>query len=124
MSHYLRRKFVCERLRLALSTSYRVVGKAYGSLISEDDVVEMLNRSRNEAQPALRYLPSDLMTPAEIAAIPDIAESGITERDIVNWTRRTRNPVPCFRMNSRQRRIRRSAFLEWIDRSSRIRRCR
>lgn len=49
---YLRRQIVCERLRLAVSTSYKVVGSAYGSRICSDDVLELLNRSRNDTQEA------------------------------------------------------------------------
>jgi len=123
MSHYLRRQIVCERLRLAPSTSYRVVGTSYGVLISEDDVVELLNRSRNESQEVVRYLPSDLMTPDEIAAIPDVAGVGATAHEIVNWTKRKRNPAPCWRLNSHTRRISRASFVEWLERTCRIRRC-
>lgn len=119
---YLRRQTVCDRLRLALSTSYKVVGSAYGSRISSDEVLELLNRSRNETQEVLRELPSDLMTPAEIAALPEIAGSEITEREIVNWTKRSRNPAPCFRLNKQTRRIRRSSFMRWIEERSKIRR--
>ena len=119
---YLRRQTVCERLRLALSTSSKVVGSAYGSRISSDEVLELLNRSRNETQEVLRELPSDLMTPAEIAALPEIAGSEITEREIVNWTKRARNPAPCFRLNKQTRRIRRSSFMRWIEERSKIRR--
>lgn len=122
MNHYLRRKLVCERLRIALSTSYRIVGATYGDLIGENVVVKLLNDCRNESQEVLRQMPSDLMTPAEVAAIPDIAESEISERDILNWTKRRRNPVPCFRLNKHTRRIRRSAFLAWISGASRVRR--
>ena len=92
------------------------------SLGGGDDVLELLNRSRNDTQEVLCDLPSDLMTPAEIAALPEIAESEITEREIVNWTKRRRNPAPCFRLNKQTRRIRRSSFLRWIEESSRIRR--
>lgn len=119
---YLRRQIVCERLRIALSTSYKVVGTAYGSRVCSDEVLELLNRARNESQEVLSELPSDLMTPAEIAALPEIAGSDITEREIVNWTKRLRNPAPCFRLNKQTRRIRRSSFLRWIEESSRIRR--
>ena len=119
---YLRRQLVCERLRMALSTSYKVVGSAYGARICSDDVLELLNRSRNESQEVVSELPSDLMTPAEIAALPEIAESDISERDVVNWTKRTRNPAPCFRLNKQTRRLRRSSFMRWIEQSSRIRR--
>ena len=122
MSHWLRRSTVCERLRLAPSTSYRVVGSAYGARISEDDVVSLLNHSRNETQAVVRYLPSDLMRPGELAAIPEVAESEITEREIVNWTKRTRNPAPCFRLNKHTRIISRAAFIAWLDSSSRIKR--
>ena len=119
---YLRRQIVCDRLRIALSTSYKVVGSAYGSRICSDDVLELLNRSRNETQEIVCELPSDLMTPAEIAAIPEIAESDISEREIINWTKRLRNPAPCFHINKQTRRISRSSFLRWIEGTSRIRR--
>lgn len=119
---FLRRQIICERLRIALSTSYKVVGSAYGSRVCSDEVLELLNRARNESQEVLSELPSDLMTPAEIAALPEIAGSDITEREIVNWTKRLRNPAPCFRLNKQTRRIRRSSFLRWIEETSRIRR--
>lgn len=122
MDHYLRRSVVCEHLRLSLSTSYKLVGTGYGTRISENDVVELLNRSRNESQKVLKALPSDILTPAELAAIPDVAASDISERDILNWTKRKRNPAPCFRINKQTRRIQRSSFLNWLDETSKVRR--
>lgn len=119
---YLERSLVCERLRIAPSTSYKVVGTSYGPRISSDDVLDLLNRSRNATQEILCDIPSDLMTPAEIVALPELDGSGIREHDVKNWTKRLRNPVPCFRLNKQTRRIRRSSFLRWLDETSRIRR--
>ena len=123
MTHYLTRERICERLRIAVSTSYKLVGSAYGSRISSDEVVTLLNRSRNETQDVLTDLPSDLLTPAEMAAVPEIAAREISEREIVNWTKRKRNPAPCFRLNKQTRRIRRSSFMAWMDATTRLRRC-
>jgi predicted DNA-binding transcriptional regulator AlpA len=120
MANYLTRKFVCERLRLSRWQSYQIVGSSYGSRISSDDVLDILNRSRRGQAELLRWLPHDLLTPEELSA--ELAESGISTRELLNWTRRTRpNAVPPhFRLTRRTIRFSRSSFMEWLDARSRL----
>lgn len=114
MYHYLRRKLVCERLRIAASTSYKILGA--GRFVRSDDILELLNRSRRGPQEVLTEIPSDLRTVREIAS--DLAESGITEKDIRAWSHRKMNPPPFFRINKQHRLFRLSAMLDWLDAQS------
>lgn len=122
MAHYLKRKFVCERLRLSQWQSYQIVGSSYGSRINSDDVVSILNRCRRGIPQAFDslYIPHDLLTPDELSA--ELAESDISVRELLNWTRRT-NPKaipPHFRFTSRTIRFPRGLFMQWLDARSRL----
>lgn len=121
MGHFLPRETVNERLRLTMSaTSYRIVpSTGYGNRINTDRVVELLNGSRRGDIPAASELPSDLLTPEELAALPELAESAITPREILAWARRTRDPLPHYRLNSHTRRYPRAAALAWMERKFR-----
>ena len=55
----LKRQLICERLRLGLRSSYRVVPPSRLSLISSDEVLEVLNRARRGGMKPLRDIPSD-----------------------------------------------------------------
>lgn len=125
MAYYLKRKLICDRLRLTLRTSYDLVGCAYGPLVSSDDVIALLNRARREARDAftppsqpLDYIPSDLLTPDELAA--ELKESGITARDLWNWAHRKKNIAPHFRLAQRTIRFSRKIFGDWLDARSRL----
>lgn len=120
MASYLKRDFVCSRLRLNGSTSYDIIGTAYGPLISSDDVLSLLNRARRAIPDPIPFIPSDLATPDEMAADPSLAESGITAHDLFNWTRRTKNQAPHFRLTRKCTRFSRSILLAWLDARSRL----
>lgn len=113
---YWKREDVMSRLRLSQSASYRIVGTARGSLISSTDILAILNNSRRGPQPMLAEIPSDLLTPEEMAR-----ELGnVTARDLHNWTLRARNVVPHFLLNTHCRRFQRSMVLAWLDHLSQI----
>ena len=113
---YWERKDVMNRLRLSQSASYRIVGTARGSLISSVDILAILNNSRRGPQPMLSEIPSDLMTPEEMAT-----EIGcVTAKDLKNWTLRIRNVPPHFLLNTHCRRFQRSAVIAWLDGMSQI----
>lgn len=125
--HYLKRKMICDRLRLSRRTSYDIVGSAHGSLVSSDEVIALLNRSMRETKDpcaafkppkTIDYIPSDLLTPDELAA--ELAESGISARDLWNWAHRKRNIAPHFRLTKRTIRFSRAIFFAWLDARSRL----
>ena len=122
MASYLKRSFICERLRLSRWQSYHVVGSSYGPRINSDDVLAVLNRARRGGLAPLAYpgLPHDLLTPEELSA--ELAESDISVRELLNWTRRTKPGAipPHFRLNKCTIRFSRSQFMEWLDARSRI----
>lgn len=86
--------------------------------ISSDRVVEMLNRVRQNLAviPAAEGVPSDLLTAEELAALPELAESSIAAHEILAWSRRKRDPIPHYRLNSHTRRYPRKAALAWMER--------
>jgi len=118
--NYLRRQTICDRLRLSLRQSYRIVGSSYGERIASDDVIGVLNRSRRAIPEPLDFIPSDLMTPAETAT--RFSESEITERELFAWTHRTKDVVPHFRLNSHTIRFSASRLEDWLGTRSRVRR--
>ena len=122
MANYLKRSFVCDRLRLSRWQSYQVVGSSYGPRINSDDVLAVLNRARRGGLDALVYpaFPHDLLTPEELSA--ELAESEISVRDLLNWTRRTKPGAipPHYRITRRTIRFPRARFMEWLDARSRI----
>ena len=118
--NYLTRQKICDRLRLGLRQSYRVVGSSYGELVGSDEVVRLLNRARRACGP-LSHVPSDMLTPEEMSE--RLAEDGVTAHDLVVWCRRTKNVPPHYRINRVTVRFRESDMLEWMRGRSRIRRC-
>lgn len=117
--HLLKREFVQNRLRLRRSASYRLIGGTTTALINSDAVLTLLNRSRRGPQPVLAEIPSDICTAEElIAAIPSLAECGVTPALLLAWTHRTKNPPPHFVLTSKIRRFRRSQFSVWLDGAS------
>ena len=118
MANYLKRQFVCDRLRLARVQSYEIVGSSYGPRISSDDVLAVLNRARRGMPNALEWIPHDLVTPEELSA--ELSESDISVRDLLNWTRRTKAVPPHFRLTRRTIRFSRSQFMAWLDERSKI----
>ena len=120
MANYLKRSFVCDRLRLSRWQSYQIVGSSYGPRISSDDVLAVLNRSRKGGIAPLTYpqFPHDLLTPEELSA--ELAESDISVRDLLNWTRRTKAVPPHYRLNKCTIRFPRATFMAWLDERSKI----
>ena len=117
MANYLKRAFVCDRLRISRVQSYELVGSSYGPRISSDDVLAVLNRAKRGTD-AVRFIPHDLLTPEELSA--ELSESDISVRDLLNWTRRTKSVPPHYRFTKRTIRFSRSQFMAWLDSRSRI----
>ena len=120
--NYLLRKTVCEKLRLSMPQSKRIVGSSYGERISSDAVLDVLNRSRRAIEEPVREIPSDLMTPDETAS--HFAESEITTRELRAWIHRVKNVPPHFRLNKHTVRFSARLLDGWLADRSRIRRVR
>lgn len=118
MAHYLNRQMICDRLRLSRRTSYNIVGSAYGSLVSSDEVINLLNRAKRATSEDLNYIPSDLMTADELATA--LNEPCITASALLAWTRRTKNVVPHFKLTNRIILFSRSRVTSWLDDRSRL----
>lgn len=120
MANYLKRQFVCDRLRLSRRQSYEIVGSSYGPRINSDDVLAVLNRSRKGGLAPLQYpqFPHDLLTPEELSA--ELSESDISVRELLNWTRRTKAVPPHYRLNKCTIRFPRASFMAWLDARSRL----
>lgn len=118
MANYLKRQFVCDRLRISRVQSYELVGSSYGPRISSDDVLAVLNRARRGMPDAVAWIPHDLLTPEELSA--ELAESDISVRDLLNWTRRTKAVPPHYRFTKRTIRFPRAPFMAWLDERSRV----
>lgn len=119
--NYLPRALICERLRLGLRQSYRLVGSSYGERINSDEVIHLLNRARRGIVEPLAYIPSDLKTIEETAA--HFKASLITERELKAWIHRTKNIPPHFYLNKNTIRFSLSRLEEWLKNRSRVRRC-
>jgi hypothetical protein len=112
----LHRELICERLRLGLRSSYRVVPPSRLSLINSDEVLEVLNRARRGGMKPLRDIPPDLRTPEEMASEIE----GVTARMLLTWSfRRTKNVPPHFYINRHCVRFSASRLLAWLDERSR-----
>lgn len=110
----LKRKLVCERLRLKRRASYRIIGASRLSFISSDDVLALLNdaqRPLHVGMERLTEIPSDLRTPEEMAA----EIGGVTAHDLLNWTRRKKNVPPHFRLNHSTTRFSSRRMMAWIE---------
>ena len=118
---FLTRDHVCERLRLTLRTSYRIVGTSYGKFISSDDVLELLNDCRVKVEYA-KFLPDDLLTPDEMAE--ELGCDMVSGKDLLTWTHRTRPAAipPHYRLNSHTVRFPKRAFLAWMKERAKLRR--
>lgn len=110
----LRRQLVCDRLRLKRRASYRIVSPCRLSLISSDEILYLLNHARRGGMEYLTAIPSDIRTPDEMAAEID----GVTAHDLLNWTRRTKNVAPHFRLNKQTTRFSASRLMAWLKERS------
>lgn len=111
--YFFRRDLLCARLRLEHRQSFRLVGSSRSGLISSDDILGLLNRSRRGIAAALTEIPSDILLPDEVCA-----ETGVTQRELRAWSRRKRNVAPHFRLNGHTRRYPREIFLRWLKANS------
>ena len=119
MAYYLSREFVCDRLRLGLRQSYRLLPSCYEAMISSDDVLALLNNGRRMIGEPFLNIPSDIMTAEELASIPELANSGVTARKILAWTRREKKIPPHIYANSHTIRFSRQHFIDWLQEGSR-----
>lgn len=115
--NFLGRELVCERLRLNVRQSYRIVGSSRSGLIASDEIVRLLNRSRRGMgmDAPLSEIPSDIATPDELCE-----KIGIKPSKLRAWSRRTKYVCPHFRLNGHTRRYSVSRFVEWLSRNSRM----
>lgn len=114
--HWMSREWLCSRLRLSPRQSYSLVRAGYGPCVSSDAVLALVNRSRRNIPEPFTYVPSDIMTSEELAATPELAESGISPRMILVFTRREKpgNQPPHLRVNKQTTRFVKSLFLAWL----------
>lgn len=115
--NFLGRTLICERLRLNVRQSYRIVGSSRSGMIASDEIVRLLNRSRRGIEAPLSEIPSDIATPQEVCA-----KTGVTERQLRAWSHRTGNVAPHFRLNGHTRRYSVGRFVEWLALNSRMER--
>ena len=115
--NFLRRDLICERLRLKVRQSYRIVGSSRSGLISSQEVILILNRARRGISAPFAYIPSDLMKPDEIAA-----DTSVPEKKIRAWTRRTKNVPPHIRLNGHTIRYPHALFVAWLRENSKVER--
>ena len=115
--NFMSREWLCSRLRLSPRQSYSLVRSGYGPCVSSDAVLSLVNRSRrNIAEPFL-YVPTDILTADELAATPELAESGLTSRQFLVFTRRENplNQPPYLHFNKQTTRFVKTLVLEWLD---------
>jgi len=122
VNYFFDRSFLIERLRLNLRQSYRLIRPSRNGLVSSDEIVRLLNRSRRGIDEPYTFVPSDIMTADEIISMPELAQSGITLRKLRAWSRRTRNIVPHFRLNSHTIRYPMGLFVGWLAKNSKVER--
>lgn len=115
MAFLVSRDFACDRLRLGLRQSYRVLPSDCGALISTDEILNLLNSSRRPYAEPLLHIPDDIMTADELATTPELASSGVTGKRLLAWTRRTKKIAPHFRFNSHTIRFSRKRFIDWLQ---------
>ena len=116
MASLVTRDFARSRLRLGLRQSFRLLPSCYGAMISTDDILDLVNRSRRPMAEPFLDIPTDIMTADELAAIPELADSGITARKILSWAlRRTVKTPPHLYLNKHTVRFSKSRFLAWLD---------
>lgn len=116
MSSLVSRDFAMNRLRLGLRQSYRLIPPCYGAMVSTDEMLELVNSARRPMAEPLLDIPTDIMTAEELAAIPELADSGLTKKRILSWVhRRTAKVPPHFQFNKQTVRFSKKQFLDWLD---------
>lgn len=121
MQHYMSREWLCRRLRLSPRQSYSLVRSGYGPSVSSDAVLSLVNKSRRNIDAPFDHVPSDIMTAEELAATPELVESGLTSRMILVFTRRENpdNQPPFLHINKQTTRFVKSLFLDWLAQRAR-----
>ena len=115
MAFLVSRDFACDRLRLGLRQSYRVLPSDCGALISTDEILNLLNSSRRPYAEPLLHVPDDIVKADELVSVPELANSGLTAKRILAWTRRGKKAPPHFRFNSHTIRFSRKRFIDWLQ---------
>lgn len=110
------RDWLCRRLRLSPRQSYSLVRSGYGHCVLTDAVLTLVNRSRRNIDAPFERVPSDIVTADELAASPELSESGLTSRMLLMFTRRAKpgNRPPFIRINKQTTRFVKSLFLDWL----------
>lgn len=114
--NWMSRDWLCRRLRLSMRQSYSLVRSGYGPCVSSDAVLTLLNKSRRNIDAPFDHVPSDILKADELASTAELAESGITSRMILVFTRREKpyNQPPFLHINKQTTRFVKSLFLEWL----------
>lgn len=111
----LERKFVCSRLCLSTQQSYRLFPSV--KWIHAEEVVTLLNRSAVATPDEIKgvWIPSDLVV-ADTLSSSLKRTSGIlaTRKDVMHWTKKIKNPVPHYRINSHHVLFSVSKVEEWM----------
>ena len=115
------REWLCRRLRLSPRQSYSLVRSGYGPCVSSAAVLSLVNRSRRNIVEPFTFVPSDILTAEELAATPELAESGLTSKNFLVFTRRENpsNHCPYLRINKQTTRFVKSLFLAWLEERAR-----
>ena len=110
------REWLCRRLRLSPRQSYSLVRSGYGPCVSSDAVLSLVNRSRRNINEPFEHVPSDILKADELAQTPELADSGLTSRMILVFTRRENpdNQPPFLHINKQTTRFVKSLFLDWL----------
>lgn len=110
------RDWLCRRLRLSPRQSYSLVRSGYGPCVSSDAVLSLVNKSRRNIATPFDHVPCDILTADELAQTPELAESGLTPRMILVFTRRENpnNQPPFLHLNKQTTRFVKSLFLDWL----------
>ena len=115
--HWMSRDWLCSRLRLSTRQSYSLVRSGYGPCVSSDAVLDLLNKSRRNISAPFDHVPLDILTADELAATPELAQSGFAPRDFLVFTRRENpaNQPPFLHLNKQTTRFVKSLFLDWLE---------
>lgn len=111
--YYWPRSYVNERLKLAKFQSYRIIPATNSGRISSDYIVNLLNRTGVGIAAFRCSMPSDILTTEEL--VERYAESGITRKDVIKWSRLKRNPIPHYRLSRYAIRFSAADVDEWMN---------
>lgn len=119
--HWMSRDWLCRRLRLSPRQSYSLVRSGYGPCVSSDAVLALVNKSRRNIAAPFDHVPCDILTAEELVQTPELAQSGLTPRMILVFTRRENpnNQPPFLRLNKQTTRFVKSLFLDWLSKRAR-----